>query len=73
MQLRSSMCKRPSCLQDDSLKLVVKVATLHCMASILLPLAKEQENLLEYRYINHRGALANNPSSREVSPGSKFR
>ena len=67
------MCKRPSCLQDDSLKLVVKVATLHCMASILLPLAKEQENLLEYRSINHRGALVNNPSSREVSPGSKFR
>ena len=49
-----------------------KATTLHCLASTLLPLAKEPENPFEYKGINHRGTMRSNPAYHEVSLGSKF-
>ena len=64
---------RPVYKMITLLYLVVKVATLCCLASTLLPLPKEPANLFDYRSINHRGAAGSHPANHEVSPGSKFR
>ena len=45
---------------------MVKVTTLLCLASTLLPLAKEPENLFKYRSINNRGATGRNPTNHEI-------